>query len=107
MSRWIATSSVDGGAPQQKMCLLGKNDVSDRWLPDLRCDLHISPFKDLTDVVERDSEYHIGIGEHSDLWRGNLEVDGVPTLVRPSLFHVCFHSWWITGCHQSSSRRLG
>ena len=42
----------------------------------------------MTDVVERDGEYYIGIGEHSDLWRGKLEVDGVPTLVRLSSFHV-------------------
>lgn len=42
----------------------------------------------MTDAVERDGEYYIGIGEHSDLWRGKLEVDGVPTLVRLSSFHV-------------------
>ena len=49
----------------------------------------ISAFKDLTDLVERVGEYYRGIGEHSDLWGGKLEVDGVPTpVVRPSSFHV-------------------
>lgn len=65
-----------------------------------------SPFKDLTDAVERDGDYHIGIGAHSDLWRGKLEVDEVPTLVRASSFDVCFYSSRVSGCHKSSSRGL-
>ncbi|EDR02190.1 uncharacterized protein LACBIDRAFT_309898 [Laccaria bicolor S238N-H82] len=51
------------GVPPQEMCLLDNND------------------DDLTDVVERDGEFNIGIGEHSDLWKGRLSVEGVPTLV--------------------------
>ena len=59
---------------------------------------------EVPDAVE-DGEHYIGIREHSDLWRGRLEVDGVPSLVRPSSFHVCFYSSGVTGCHKSSSRR--
>jgi len=36
---------------------------------------------DLTEFIERDGEHYIGIGEHSDLWKGKLEVDTVRTLV--------------------------
>ena len=61
---------------------------------------------EIADAVERDGEHYIGIGEHSDLWRGKRQVDGVPTLVRSSSFHVCFYSSRVTGCHKSSSRRL-
>ena len=52
----------------------------------------ISLFKDLTDVVQRVGEHYIGIGEHSDLWRGQLEVDGVSTLVLSLSSHVRFYS---------------
>jgi hypothetical protein len=41
----------------------------------------ISLFQDLTEFIERDGEHYIGIGEHSDLWKGKLEVDTVRTLV--------------------------
>ncbi|EDR16189.1 uncharacterized protein LACBIDRAFT_321442 [Laccaria bicolor S238N-H82] len=34
---------------------------------------------------DRDGEYYQG---DPDFWRGKLEVDGVPALVRPSSFHV-------------------
>jgi len=68
------------GVPQQEIWLTDNNDdVSSGWFPDLL--RLISLFKDLTEAVERDGEHYIGIGEHSDLWRGKLEVDGVPTLV--------------------------
>ena len=63
----------------------------------------ISLFKDLTDAVQRVGEHYIGIGEHSDLWRGQLEVDGVSQLVRLLSSHVRFYSWQITGRHKSSS----
>ena len=49
----------------------------------------ISLFKDLTEVVQRVGEHYIGIGEHSDLWKGKLEVDGVPTLVWLLFFTAC------------------
>ena len=65
----------------------------------------MSLFKDLTELIERDGEHSVGIGENSDLWKGKLEVDAVPTMVaikvlrggsssrpdfREQLIKVCF-----------------
>ena len=63
------------GAPHQEVYVIDTDGaVSDGWLR----------------LSKRDGEYYICVGEHSYLYRGELEVDGVFTQVRPSSFHVRF-----------------